>query len=147
MNGEQMRTKIFMGPTFYQKLKHMSADKIHSRASGPIVLMTRQPTEGRTRDGGLRFGEMERDCIISHGASLFLKERLLDVSDKYTIYTCKECGTISVYNPEQNKYECKKCDNYTNFNKIILPYACKLLFQELYSMSICPRMMIKNNRI
>ena len=136
-----------MGPTFYQKLKHMSADKIHSRASGPIVLMTRQPTEGRTRDGGLRFGEMERDCIISHGARLFLKERLLDVSDKYEIYTCLHCGTISVYNPEQNKYECKKCNNYTDFNKIKLPYACKLLFQELYSMSICPRLMIKNKRI
>jgi DNA-directed RNA polymerase II subunit RPB2 len=147
INGEQMRTKIFIGPTYYQKLKHMSADKIHSRAQGPIVLMTRQPTEGRTRDGGLRFGEMERDCIISHGASAFLKERLLDVSDKYTIYTCNLCGTICVYNANQNKYECQKCDNYTSFNKIILPYACKLLFQELYSMSICPRLQITNRRV
>jgi len=147
INGEQMRTKIFIGPTYYQKLKHMSADKIHSRAQGPIVLMTRQPTEGRTRDGGLRFGEMERDCIISHGTSAFLKERLLDVSDKYTIYTCHLCGTICVYNPDQNKYECRKCDNYTNFNKINLPYACKLLFQELYAMSICPRLQIENRRV
>ena len=147
MTGEQMRTKIFIGPTYYQKLKHMSADKIHSRARGPIVLMTRQPTEGRTRDGGLRFGEMERDCIISHGTSNFLKERLLDVSDKYTIYTCYHCGTISIYNPKQNKYECVKCNNYTNFNKIDLPYACKLLFQELYAMSICPRLLVNNKRI
>ena len=147
MNGEQMRTKIFIGPTYYQKLKHMSTDKIHSRAKGPMVLMTRQPTEGRTRDGGLRFGEMERDCIISHGTSNFLKERLLDVSDKYTIYTCYHCGTLSTYNPKQNKYECIKCNNYTNFNRIDLPYACKLLFQELYAMGICPRMQIKNKRI
>mgnify|MGYP003388617751 CR=1 FL=1 len=147
MNGEQMRTKIFIGPTYYQKLKHMSADKVHSRAQGPIVLMTRQPTEGRTRDGGLRFGEMERDCIISHGSSNFLKERLLDVSDKYTIYTCFHCGTISVYNPSQNKYECNKCSNFTDFNRIDLPYACKLLFQELYAMGICPRMQITNKRI
>ena len=109
--------------------------------------MTRQPTEGRTRDGGLRFGEMERDCIISHGTSNFLKERLLDVSDKYTIYTCFHCGTISVYNPSQNKYECNKCSNFTDFNRIDLPYACKLLFQELYAMGICPRMQIKNKRI
>jgi len=147
ITGEQMRTKIFMGPTFYQKLKHMSADKIHSRAKGPMVLMTRQPTEGRTRDGGLRFGEMERDCIISHGASVFLKERLLDVSDRYEMYTCHTCGTISIYNSEQNKYECKKCNNFTNFNKIVLPYACKLLFHELYSMGICPRLQIKNKVI
>ena len=89
-----MKTSIFMGHTYYQKLKHMSSDKIHSRASGPIVSMTRQPSEGRSCHGGLRFGEMERDCMISHGTSYFLKERMLDVSDKYSVYICNCCNLI-----------------------------------------------------
>ena len=95
MNGEQMKTSIFIGPTYYQRLKHMSGDKVHSRASGPIVAMTRQPSEGRSAHGGLRFGEMERDCMISHGSSYFLKERMLDVSDKYEVYKCNYCELIS----------------------------------------------------
>jgi len=140
INGEQMKTSIFMGPTYYQKLKHMSCDKVHSRSSGPIVAMTRQPSEGRSNHGGLRFGEMERDCMISHGSSYFLKERMLDVSDKYTVYICNKCNLISTGNNEDGIYECKKCNNYSNFTKIYIPYACKLLFQELMAMSIGPRM-------
>ena len=138
--GEQMKTSIFMGPTYYQRLKHMSSDKIHSRASGPIVSMTRQPSEGRSCHGGLRFGEMERDCMISHGSSYFLKERMLDVSDKYSVYICNCCKLISVGNNEDNIFECKKCDNYSDFTKIYIPYACKLLLQELMSMSLGPRL-------
>ncbi len=134
-----MRTKIFMGPTFYQKLKHMSDDKIHSRSQGPIVLMTRQPTEGRTRDGGLRFGEMERDCMVAHGSTEFLKERMLKVSDDYYVYICDECGLIISANPESNVYECKNCKNFTNIHKVNIPYSCKLLMQELQTMSIAPR--------
>ena len=141
INGEQMKTSIFMGPTYYQKLKHMSGDKVHSRASGPIVAMTRQPSEGRANHGGLRFGEMERDCMISHGSAYFLKERMIDVSDKYMVYICNKCNLIIPGNKEENIYECKKCNNFSNFTKIYIPYACKLLFQELMCMSIGPRML------
>ena len=137
--GEQLKTSIYIGPTYYQRLKHMSADKIHSRANGPVVSMTRQPAEGRLSHGGLRFGEMERDCMIAHGASYFLKERLMDVSDKYSVYICNDCKMICTGNNKGNVYECKKCANYGDFTKIYIPYACKLLFQELMAMSIGPR--------
>ena len=132
-----------MGPTYYQKLKHMSRDKVHSRSGGPVVSMTRQPSEGRSSHGGLRFGEMERDCMIAHGSSYFLKERLLDVSDKYGVYICKKCGLIATANPTNKLYECKKCDNYGDFAKCYIPYACKLLFQELQTMSIYPRIQLE----
>ena len=138
-SGEQMNTSIYMGPTYYQKLKHMSGDKIHSRSGGPVVSMTRQPAEGRSSLGGLRFGEMERDCMIAHGATSFLKERMLDVSDKYSVFICDKCNMISTGNPEKNLYECKKCNNYGNFSQVFIPYSCKLLFQELQCMSITPR--------
>jgi len=142
-NGEQMKTSIFIGPTFYQKLKHMSSDKIHSRSAGPVVSMTRQPAEGRSNHGGLRFGEMERDCMIAHGTSSFLKERLLDVSDKYCVYICNICGLIATANPTKRLYECRKCNNYGDFGKTNIPYACKLLFQELQCMSMLPRIQLE----
>ena len=141
INGEQIKTSIFMGPTYYQRLKHMSGDKIHSRSSGPVVSMTRQPSEGRSSHGGLRFGEMERDCMIAHGASSFLQERMMKVSDNYNVFICCNCGLISVFNNTKNIYECKKCNNYKNFKRINIPYSCKLLFQELESMSIAPRLL------
>ena len=141
INGEQMKTQIFIGPTYYQRLKHMSGDKIHSRAGGPIVSMTRQPAEGRTSHGGLRFGEMERDCMIAHGTASFLKERLMDVSDKYQVYTCNLCNMISPGNPIDNVYQCKNCKNYGDFTKVYIPYSCKLLIQELMCMSLAPRLL------
>jgi DNA-directed RNA polymerase II subunit RPB2 len=142
-NGRQMETKLFIGPTYYQRLKHMVEDKVHSRATGPMVLLTRQPAEGRTRDGGLRFGEMERDCMIAHGSLQFLKERTIDVSDNYRAFICNECGLIAPVNELKNIAKCKKCDNYTEFSEVRLPYACKLLIQELESMSIAPRLLVE----
>tara|TARA_Y100001958_G_scaffold159961_1_gene164682 strand:- start:2102 stop:5551 length:3450 start_codon:yes stop_codon:yes gene_type:complete len=142
-NGEQLNTTIYMGPTYYQRLKHMTEDKIHSRSEGPVVSMTRQPAEGRSSHGGLRFGEMERDCMIAHGSSIFLKERLMEVSDKFTCCICNKCGLICISSNTDNIFECKACNNYNEFSKIYIPYSCKLLFQELISMSMSPRFLIK----
>jgi len=143
MTGEQVETSVFTGPVFYQRLKHMVADKQHSRSIGPMVNLTRQPAEGRSRDGGLRFGEMERDCMCSHGAARFTKERIYDVSDKYSVYTCKKCGMISSYNDKQHIHVCKTCNNRSDFSYVELPYACKLLFQELTTMNVAPRIITK----
>jgi DNA-directed RNA polymerase II subunit RPB2 len=139
--GEQIETNIFIGPVYYQRLKHMVNDKQHSRCIGPMVNLTRQPAEGRSRDGGLRFGEMERDCMISHGASRFTRERIYDVSDKYGVHVCKTCGLIAIYNNEKNIHLCNVCDNKTEFSYVEIPFSCKLLFQELISMNVVPRIM------
>ena len=144
LTGEQHECSVFMGPVFYQRLKHMVNDKVHSRSIGPMVNLTRQPAEGRSRDGGLRFGEMERDCMVSHGASRFTKERLYDVSDKYSVNVCKKCGIISAYNDKMHIHHCRMCDNRADFSYVEIPYACKLLFQELNTMNIAPRMMLEN---
>ena len=138
-SGEQIETDIFIGPVYYQCLKHMVADKQHSRCIGPMVNLTRQPAEGRSRDGGLRFGEMERDCMISHGAARFTKERIYDVSDKYSVHTCNQCGLIVPYNEEERIHYCKVCDNRVDFSYVEIPYSCKLLFQELIAMNVVPR--------
>ena len=141
--GEMMEAEIFMGPTFYQRLKHMVIDKKHSRARGPIVSLTRQPCEGRSRDGGLRVGEMERDCMISHGAAMFTKERLMDVSDPFTTGFCKSCGTLAVVNSDENIYHCGTCGVQTEFELKTIPYAVKLWAQELEAMHIVPRMVFE----
>ncbi len=138
--GEQIKTEIFIGPTYYQRLKHMVTDKIHSRGSnGPIVMLTRQCSEGRARGGGLRLGEMERDCFIGHGSALFLKEKMLDCADNYRVFICKECGLIANVNPEKNIYKCIHCKNATDIVQIRIPYAFKLLTQELTTMNVIMR--------
>lgn len=138
--GEQIQTVVFIGPTYYQRLKHMVNDKIHSRSSsGPVVLLTRQPAEGRARDGGLRVGEMEVECLWAHGIPAKLKECFMECSDNYRVHVCKKCGMMANVNPEKNIYNCKPCKNTTQFSELRIPYACKLLMQEIQSMSIGTR--------
>lgn len=139
-NGRMMETSIFIGPCFYQRLRHCSEDKLHSRASGPLVMLTRQPAEGRAREGGLRFGEMERDCVAAHGVSEFTKERFVECSDGFRCYSCQECGLLAVANPKEGIWVCHGCENTTNFSAIEIPYASKLFLQELESMCISSRM-------
>jgi len=149
LTGEQLETNIFFGPVFYQRLKHMVNDKQHSRSIGPMVNLTRQPAEGRSRDGGFRIGEMERDVMIAHGMSKFCRERLYDVSDKYSVYICKKCGVIASYNDgNKNKmyakndfviHLCKVCNNTTDFARVEIPYALKLMNQELQTINVVPR--------
>ena len=149
LTGDQIETAIFIGPVFYQRLKHMVSDKQHSRSIGPMVNLTRQPAEGRSRDGGFRIGEMERDVMIAHGMTRFCKERMYDVSDKYNVHVCKKCGLIACYNDGQKnkmyskadftKYYCKTCDNRSHFSKVDIPYAYKLLSQELQTINVVPR--------
>ena len=141
LTGEQLTMNIFIGPAFYQRLKHMVNDKQHSRSSGPMVNLTRQPAEGRSRDGGLRFGEMERDCMISHGASRFTKGRIYDASDAFSVFVCNKCGLIASFNNKEHIHYCNTCGNRNDFKYVEIPYACKLMFQELITMNIAPRIM------
>lgn len=113
----------------------------NSRSSGPLVMLTRQPAEGRARDGGLRFGEMERDCLIAHGGSEFLKEIMMEKSDNFQCYICKSCGLIGQVNPRAGIFKCTSCENTTDFSQVRVPYAYKLFLQELESMSICSRIL------
>ena len=148
-NGKQLEVSVFIGPVFYQRLKHMVLDKQHSRAVGPMVNLTRQPAEGRCRDGGFRIGEMERDVMIAHGMSQFCKERLYDVSDKYAMWVCNTCGMTASFNDGSMKtpdclegmtvHHCRTCDNRTNFARVEVPYTYKLLTQELQTINVVPR--------
>ncbi|OTB02756.1 hypothetical protein M426DRAFT_61544 [Hypoxylon sp. CI-4A] len=139
--GKKLRAQVFFGPTYYQRLRHMVDDKIHARARGPVQIMTRQPVEGRARDGGLRFGEMERDCMIAHGAASFLKERLFEVSDAFRVHVCEICGLMTpIAILSKGSFECRPCKNKTRIAQIHIPYAAKLLFQELQAMNIATRM-------
>merc|ERR1719510_1561497 len=133
ITGEPLQAYIFMGPIYYQKLKHMVLDKMHARAQGPRTALTRQPTEGRSRDGGLRLGEMERDCLIAYGASNLLVERLMISSDAFDVDVCNQCGLLGY------KDWCQFCRRSDTLRELEMPYACKLLFQELMCMNIVPR--------
>ncbi|XP_010242622.1 PREDICTED: DNA-directed RNA polymerase III subunit 2 isoform X2 [Nelumbo nucifera] len=140
ITGCPLQAYIFMGPIYYQKLKHMVLDKMHARARGPRVMLTRQPTEGRSRDGGLRLGEMERDCLIAYGASMLIFERLMLSSDPFEVQVCRVCGLLGYYNHKLKTGICSTCKSGDHISKMKLPYACKLLFQELQSMNVVPRL-------
>ena len=140
ITGDFLEAEIFMGTTYYQRLKHMVCEKEHSRDTGPILNLTRQPAEGRNRDGGFRVGEMEVNCMQAHGISYMCKERLLDVSDLFITHVCNKCGQFATVNENANIYNCIYCNNKYDFSIVQIPFPLKLLFQELQAMSIIPRM-------
>ena len=141
--GQSFPVEVFIGVVYYQKLHHMVADKIHARARGQVQMLTKQPTEGRARGGGLRFGEMERDCLIAYGASMILKDRLLDESDKADIFVCERCGLVAYHDVKQRKYVCRVCGDKAKVSSVSVAYAFKLLLQEMQSLNIAPRLLIE----
>jgi DNA-directed RNA polymerase III subunit RPC2 len=142
ITGEPLPAYVFTGPIYYQKLKHMVQDKMHSRSRGPRAILTRQPTEGRSRDGGLRLGEMERDCLIAYGASQLLRERLMLSSDKHDVDVCESCGFMAF-----GRW-CQRCAKAgktgSNVVRMTLPYAFKLLLNELGSMNVNTRLIVSD---
>ncbi|MBI2135373.1 DNA-directed RNA polymerase subunit B [Candidatus Woesearchaeota archaeon] len=142
ITGEMLDAKIFVGNMYYLKLKHLVANKIHSRARGPIQLLTRQPTEGRAKEGGLRLGEMEKDTFVAHGASLLLKERF--DSDKTIVPVCESCGTIAIKDDYKGKSYCPICGENVEINDVEISYAFKLILDEFKSLGIYPKLQLEN---
>jgi len=169
MTGERMESQIFMGPTYYMRLKHMVKDKINYRTRGPRTVLTRQTVQGRANDGGLRIGEMERDGVIAHGAAYFLRQSMLERGDEYYMAVCNKSGMIAIYNPAQNLFispmadgpihfadtltssdnQALNIENMTRFGRsfsvVRVPYAFKLLMQELQAMNVQMRVLTEDN--
>jgi DNA-directed RNA polymerase II subunit RPB2 len=166
MTGQQLESEIFIGPTYYMRLKHMVKDKINFRARGPMTALTRQPVSGRANDGGLRIGEMERDSVISHGMVDFLTESMMERGDKYKMAVCNTTGLIAIYNPAKNLFlspmadgplrfvgsldgKDLNIDNVSQFGRsfsiVSVPYSLKLLIQELQAINIQMRLITEDN--
>lgn len=139
--GEKMQALITVGPTFYQRLSHMVVDKLKYRGRGFVHPLTRQPVKERDRHGGVKFGEMERDCMIAHGAAMTLRERTFVLSDFYRVYYCKQCQLLASMDHNTRIPSCRRCRSSKRIVQLEIPYACKLLHQELLSMGICVRLL------
>jgi|APSaa5957512535_1039671.scaffolds.fasta_scaffold04967_5 DNA-directed RNA polymerase II subunit RPB2 len=165
MTGEQLETEIYFGPTYYLRLKHMPKDKINYRATGPRTVLTRQTVQGRANNGGLRIGEMDRDCVIAHGLNYFLNESMMVRGDEFYMAICNKSGTVAIYNERNNLFLSPFVDGpvkfVTNINNEIniknvskfgkdfsvvrIPYAFKLLMQELQAMNVQMRIITEDN--
>jgi len=143
LTGRRYEVEIFIGVVYYQRLHHLVRDKVHARARGQVQILTRQPTEGRSRGGGLKFGEMERDCLIAYGASYLLLDRLLEQSDKYTAYFCEKCGLPAYYDLKRNQLVCPVHGKDISGVQATMSYAFYLLLNELLSMCIYPRLIFE----
>ena len=148
VNGRKMESRVFMAPAYYQRLKHMVSDKVHARGRGPVQLLTRQPQEGRSRDGGLRVGEMERDCLVAHGISQTLRESLCDKSDPYQTTVCAKCGVLcqpGIRGSSSSMGYCRGCGTSEHCRLVRLPYCFKLLYQELQALHIVLRFRFRDD--